>query len=180
MTTEDRINATRRDATTVLAGETVQLLTFILDNQEYALNIEDVVQVVRMVAVTRAPKAPSFVEGMINLRGKVIPVINIRQRCGLLDKPYDLNTQLLIARADGRVMALMVDVVSEVLTMPVDNVEPPTAIGTTMQHLRAVGKLGDRLILILDPRSLLSDEDARLLYAAERLTPDRAAAAQWN
>ena len=86
----------------------VQLLTFKLDDQEYALNIADVVQVVRMVAVTRALKAPTFVEGMINLRGRVIPVVSLRQRCGLPDRPYDLNTQLLIARAGGRLMALMV------------------------------------------------------------------------
>lgn len=141
----------------------VQLLTFKLDDQEYALNIADVVQVVRMVAVTRALKAPTFIEGMINLRGRVIPVVSLRQRCGLTDRPYDLNTQLLIARAGGRLMALMVDVVSEVLTIPDDCIEPPNQIGAEMQHLSAVGKLGDRLILILDPHSLLSDEVAAAL-----------------
>ena len=71
-----------------------------------------------MVAVTRAPKAPSYVEGMVNLRGRVIPVIDLRKRCDLRLKPYDLNTQLLIARTNQHAMALMVDVVSEVLTMP--------------------------------------------------------------
>ena len=141
----------------------LQLLTFQLDGQEYALEIGHVVQVVRMVAVTRAPKAPDFVEGMINLRGKVIPVINIRRRCGLVDKAYDLNTQLLIARAGGRQMALMVDVVSEVLSMPADALEPPEDIGAAMKHVRSVGKLGDRLILIIEPGSLLSDDEARLL-----------------
>jgi len=141
----------------------VQLLTFKLDDQVYALNIADVVQVVRMVAVTRALKAPIFVEGMINLRGRVIPVVSLRQRCGLPDRPYDLNTQLLIARAGGRLMALMVDVVSEVLMIPDDCIETPNQIGADMQHLSAVGKLGDQLILILDPRSLLSDEAAAAL-----------------
>jgi purine-binding chemotaxis protein CheW len=118
---------------------------------------------VRMVAVTQAPKAPPFVEGMINLRGKVIPVINLRRRCGLIDKPYDLNTQLLISRADKHLMALMVDVVSEVLTIPSASVESPDQIGSDMEHLLAVGKLGDRLILIIDPRSVLTDDEAKQL-----------------
>ena len=138
----------------------IQLLTFKLDDQEYALDIANVVQVVRMVAITRAPKAPDFVEGMVNLRGKVIPVVDIRKRCGLATKPYDLNTQLLIARADGRMMALIVDVVSEVLTMPTENIEPPSQIGPEMENLAAVGKLGDRLLLIIDPGTILAEADA--------------------
>jgi purine-binding chemotaxis protein CheW len=154
--------AARRDTLPAAGGE-LQLLTFKLDDQEYALNIANVVQVVRMVAVTRAPKAPVYVEGMINLRGRVIPVVNIRQRCGLLDRPYDLNTQLLIARAGSRLMALMVDVVSEVLTIPANCIEPPDQIGADMEHMLAVGKLGDRLILILEPRTLLSDDFAATL-----------------
>ncbi len=155
--------ANAKRTASITANGDLQLLTFRLDDQEYALFIANVVQVVRMVAVTRAPKAPTFVEGMINLRGKVIPVINIRQRCGLPHRDYDLNTQLLIANADGRTMALMVDVVSEVLTISADHVEPPDEIGAEMKHLLAVGKLGDRLILIVDPRTLLSDADAALL-----------------
>jgi purine-binding chemotaxis protein CheW len=138
-------------------SETVQLLTFKLDDQEYALNIDNVVQVVRMVAVTKAPKAPDFVEGMLNLRGRVIPVVDLRKRCGLPVKPYDLNTQLLIARTDSRTMALMVDGVSEVLSMPAANVEPPENIGVGMEHLAAVGKLGDRLVLIVDPKTILGE-----------------------
>ena len=162
MPTEDRTKARlKREATTLAASGDVQLLTFKLDEQEYALSIAHVVQVVRMVAVTHAPKAPEFVEGMINLRGKVIPVINIRRRCGLPDKPFDLNTQLLIARTTGRMLALMVDTVSEVLTVPAANVVPPDQIGPELAHLSAVGKLDDRLILVLDPRTLLTDEEAK-------------------
>jgi purine-binding chemotaxis protein CheW len=140
------------------SNDDVQLLTFKLDEQEYALDIANVVQVVRMVAVTRAPKAPDFVEGMINLRGRVIPVIDIRKRCGLPVKRYDLNTQLLIAQAEGRAMALMVDAVSEVLTMPASSIEPPAHIGPQMENLKAVGKLGDRLLLILDPSTILAGD----------------------
>ena len=146
-----------------------QLLTFKLDDQEYALDIANVVQVVRMVAVTRTPKAPAYIEGMVNLRGRVIPVIDLRKRCNLRLKPYDLNTQLLIARTQQHAMALMVDVVSEVLTMPANSLEPPEQVGTVMQYVRAVGKLGDRLILILDPETLLDDDDADLNRNTDKL-----------
>ncbi|HLF25126.1 MAG TPA: chemotaxis protein CheW [Anaerolineae bacterium] len=146
-----------------------QLLTFKLDEQDYALDIANVVQVVRMVAVTRPPNTPEYVEGMINLRGKVIPVIDTRKRCGLAAQPHDLNTQLLIARANDRTLALIVDVVSEVLTLPADSLESPEAIGVALQHLAAVGKLDDRLLLILDPNTLLADnEDIDSLQVAAR------------
>ena len=135
----------------------VQLLTFKLDDQEYALNIANVVQVVRMVALTRPPKAPDYMEGLFNLRGKIIPVVNVRARYGLPTKPHDLDTQLLIAKANGRTLAITVDAVSEVLTLSVDNIEPPEAIGPEMEYLSAVGKVGDRLILILDPTMLMAD-----------------------
>jgi purine-binding chemotaxis protein CheW len=157
---------TRNKMTGQKKDETVQLLTFKLDDQEYALNIANVVQVIRMVALTHPPKAPDYVEGMFNLRGKVIPVINVRTRYGLPSKPSDLDTQLLIAKSNGRVMAITVDVVSEVLTLSTTNIEPPEQIGPEMQYLSAVGKVGDRLILILDANTLLANA-AELTRALE-------------
>ncbi|MBI5302724.1 MAG: chemotaxis protein CheW [Chloroflexi bacterium] len=143
----------------------VQLLTFKLDDQEYALDIANVVQVVRMVAITRAPHVANAVVGIINLRGKVIPVVDVRKRCGLPVKEHDLNTQLLIAQAGGRMVALTVDVVSEVLTMPTSNIESTRAVGAEMEFLSAIGKLGDRLILILDPKQVLLETAAAQMSA---------------
>jgi purine-binding chemotaxis protein CheW len=161
MTTETRSYA----SVAPKKNETVQLLTFKLDDQEYALHITNVVQVIRMVALTRPPQARDSVEGIFNLRGKVVPVINIRKHCGLATKPCDLDTQLLIAQANGRTMAIAVDVVSEVLTLPTDSIEPPEQIGLEIKSLAAVGKIDDRLILILDPNTLLTNGAA----SAERM-----------
>jgi len=148
---------------TVEAGD-IQLVTFKLDDQEYAVNIQHIVQVVRMVAITPALKAPVVVRGMINLRGKVIPVIDIRKAFALPPRAYDLNTQLLIIRTEGRMMALIVDVVSEVLTMPVDNLESPGEIAPHMtEYLWAVGRLDGRLILIVDPATILPSEQRQHL-----------------
>jgi len=140
----------------------IQLLTFRLNEQEYALNLANVVQVVRMVAVTHAPKTADELEGVINLRGKIIPVVDLRKRCGLPAKPHDLDTQLLIAQGNGRMVALAVDVVSEVLALPPANIEPTGAIGAELEFLSAVGKLGDRMILILDPVQVLKETNGAL------------------
>ncbi len=133
----------------------VQLVAFRLDDQDYALNIENVVQVVRLVAMTRAPQAPDAVAGMVDVRGRVIPVIDLRKRCGLTPKAYDLDTQLLIAQAQGRMMALTVDVVSEVLTLPSGSVESPSEAEPETNLVLAVGKREGRLLLILNPDVLL-------------------------
>jgi len=136
----------------------MQLLTFKLDDQEYALQTANVVQVTRMVAMVRPPKTSAVIEGMFNLRGKVIPVINIRKLLGLPDQPHDVNTQLLIARAEGHMLALAVDAVSEVLTLPAINLESPDQIGMQNKYLSAVGKIGSRLILLLNPNTFLAEE----------------------
>lgn len=156
----------------------VQLLTFCLDDQEYALHIANVVQVVRMVAITRAPRSPSVVEGMINVRGKVIPVVNLRQRFGLPARPYGLNNHLLIAKTDGRVMALIVDLVNKVRSVPASSLDFSSDIGAQMtEYLSAVGKLGDGLLLILDLDKILTFEEGQrvgnvLAELGSMLTPE--------
>ena len=137
-------------AATVTSSER-QLLNFSIDQQEYALDITNVVQVVRMVAITRSPRTPEVVEGIINLRGKVIPVISLRKLFGLSTSTYSLNDHLLIAQTGNRMVALIVDLVKEVLMVPSDSLEPPSEIAPEMmQYLAAVAKLGDRLLLLLD------------------------------
>ena len=145
-------------------GKEVQLVTFKLDDQEYGLSIENVVEVVRMVAITRIPRAPDVMEGIINLRGRVVPVINLRKRFGARARPKDLDTRLLVARIGGRVIALIVDTVSEVLKLDAESLDASDAVATGVtQYLSAIGKLGDRLLLIVDLDAILSfDEESRL------------------
>lgn len=135
----------------------LQLLTFKLEDQEYAFKASSVVQVTRMVAIVRPPQSSDLIEGIFNLRGKVIPVVNLRHLFGLPAKPHDVNTQLVIAQSDTHTMALAVDTVSEVLTLSSAHLEVPEQIGFHNNFLSAIGKLGSRLILILDPNTLLSD-----------------------
>ena len=146
-----------REASCQVANE-IQLLVFKLDGQEYALEIANVVQTVRMAAIQPIPSAPPHVAGVLNWRGQVIPVLNLRQRLGLAPRPVDLDTQLLIARVKDRTVALIVDAVSQVLSLPTACLAPPEKIGARLDALSAVGKLGERLLLILDQNILLVDD----------------------
>lgn len=129
---------------------TVQLLTFKMGDREFALNLENVAQIVRVVSRTQSP-APDFVEGMFNLRGRSIPVVDIRKEWGLPAKSYEPGTLLLIARAQSRVMALIVDAVSDVLNLPLAHIEPRP---TGAPCVSAVGRIADRTVFILDPNTL--------------------------
>lgn len=128
----------------------VQLLTFKMGDQEFALNLECVAQIVRVVSRTSS-QVPDFVEGMFNLRGRSIPVVDIRKEWGLPAQAYEPSTLLLIARAHSRVMALIVDAVSDVLNLPLAHIEP-RPVGTS--YVSAVGRLDDRTVFILDPNTL--------------------------
>ena len=135
-------------------GGTVQLLTFRVGDREYALNLSNVVQIVRMVAMARVPQAPDSVEGMFNLRGRNIPVVDVRKECGLPTKPCELNTPLVIARTNSHVMALTVDAISDVLTVPINNIELCEPSTPASAHVLAIGKLAGRALFILDPGTL--------------------------
>jgi len=149
-------SGTKKDFQAVLNknGGAVQLLTFKVDDREYALNLANVIQIVRMVAVNRASQMPDSVEGMFNLRGRNIPVVDVRKECGLPAKPFGLNTPLVIARSNDHILALTVDAVSDVLTVPISNIELRESTAPEMAHVLAIGKWADRALLILDPGTL--------------------------
>jgi purine-binding chemotaxis protein CheW len=135
----------------------VQLLTFRIQGQEYAIKVANVVQVVRMVGVTRAPKAPDYVEGLMNLHGQVIPVVNLARLFGLEEHAVDLETQLLIASAKNHTAAFIVDIVSEVLVLSREQIEQPDDIVQALEYLYGVGMVDDRLVLIIDLDALFDD-----------------------
>lgn len=144
--------------------ESKQVLTLQVGSQEFALDIINIVRVVRMVAITPAPNTPPVIEGVVNVHGRVIPVLNLRRRFGLTAVPPTIHNHLLIVKTADRMMGLIVDRVSKVLTLSPDELAEATGMGLGLDHyLLAVGKLNDRLLLILDPDSLLSVDEARTL-----------------
>lgn len=138
--------------------EVLQLVTFKLGDEEYGIDILKVQEINRMTEITSMPKAPFFVEGVINLRGKVIPVVNLRKRFGLGLKEIDSQSRIIVVDI-GSTVGLIVDSVSEVLRISSDTIEPPPPItgGVGSEYIMGIGKLEDRLIILLDIDKLLSE-----------------------
>ena len=145
--------------------EIVQLVSFTLGEEEYGIDILKVQEINRMMEITHVPKCAYFVEGVVNLRGKVIPVLDLRKRFGL-EPNNTKETRIIVVDIDGRTVGLIVDSVSEVLRLPKETIDPtPPMISTSIdaQAIKGVGKLEDRLIIIIDIEKFLSDEEKTML-----------------
>jgi len=141
--------------------ELMQLVTFSIGEEEFGVDILKVQEIIRTMEITKVPKAPNFVEGVINLRGKVIPIIDLRRRFGLSSKEHDKHTRIIVIEINNMIVGFVVDSVSEVLRIPASTVEPPPAVvaGMESEYISGVGKLQDRLLILLDLDRLLSNED---------------------
>ncbi|MDR3542964.1 MAG: chemotaxis protein CheW [Desulfosporosinus sp.] len=137
-----------------------QLVTFSLGSEEYGVDIIRVQEIIRIPAITRVPKAPTYVEGVINLRGNVIPIISLRTRFGMpLVEETDLS-RIIILQVQSKVFGIRVDAVTEVLRIDSDCIEPslPIMLGMDYQCIRGVGKIGVRLIILLDHDQIMCGE----------------------
>ena len=158
-----------------LSGETVQVVSFALGNEEYGVDIAQVQEINRMVAITHVPRAPHFMEGVINLRGQLIPIIDLRTRFGMPRAEHTKHTRIVVTDIGAKRVGMVVDSVSEVLRIPVEQVEdaPEMIAQVETEYIRGVGKLGDRLIILLDLQKIISGQEKRQLEAVK---PDAASA----
>ncbi len=145
--------------------ELLQLVTFSIGEEEFGVDILKVQEIIRTMEITKVPRAPEFVEGVINLRGKVIPIIDLRRRFGLTSKEHDKHTRIIVIEINNMIVGFVVDSVSEVLRIPASTVEPPPPVvaGMESDYISGVGKLQDRLLILLDLDRLLSNEDLNVL-----------------
>ncbi|WP_027187204.1 chemotaxis protein CheW [Desulfovibrio cuneatus] len=141
--------------------ELLQLVTFSIGEEEFGVDILKVQEIIRTMEITKVPRAQNFVEGVINLRGKVIPIIDMRRRFGLDSKAHDQHTRIIVIEINNMIVGFVVDSVSEVLRIPASTVEPPPPVvaGLESEYISGVGKLHDRLLILLDLDKLLSGED---------------------
>lgn len=148
-------------------AELLQLVTFSIGDEECGVNILKVQEIIRTMEITKVPRAPDFVEGVINLRGKVIPIIDLRRRFGLSSRIHDKNTRIIVIEINNVIVGFVVDAVSEVLRIPATTVEPPPPVvaGVDSDYISGVGKLQDRLLIMLDLDRLLSSDDLDMLSA---------------
>ncbi|MEW6771585.1 MAG: chemotaxis protein CheW [Bacillota bacterium] len=146
-------------------GEDTQegkFLTFILGEEEYGIEIRHVTEIIGIQSITEVPDMPAHVKGVINLRGKVIPVMDVRLRFGMPERPYDDRTCIVVINIDGQAVGLVVDRVSEVLDIPKDDIEPPPAVkkGEGSRFIQGMGKVGEEVKILLDAHKLLYDDEA--------------------
>jgi purine-binding chemotaxis protein CheW len=144
------MTATALSETEAGSTEATQLVVFRIDKSEYALPVGNVGEILRMVAIAPVPEAPEWLLGVINLRGKVIPVIDLRTRLGLPRVEVGLNTPIIVAETEGQMVGLVADSVTELLTVPLGSVEPPDARVGSANAVAAVARAGERLLLIFD------------------------------
>jgi purine-binding chemotaxis protein CheW len=143
------------------SSELLQLVSFVLGNEEFGVDILCVQEINRMLQITKVPNAPGYVDGVINLRGRVIPVIDLRQKLGLPRKEHDNNTRIIVVEVNNKTIGFIVDGVREVLRIPVSITEAPPEIvsGINSEYIKSVGKLEDRLLILIDLEKILSKSD---------------------
>lgn len=135
----------------------VQIVVFGIGNELYGVGIDAVHEIIKVPEITAVPDAPAFLEGMINLRGRILPVIDLRRRLRLPEAARTKHTRVLVTESGGRSVGLLVDSVSEVLKVPPEALEPPPEMITSVgvEYITSVAKLEHRLVILLDlPRVL--------------------------
>lgn len=142
-----------------------QLVVFDLANEHYGVDISLVESIIKMQPITAVPHAPRFVEGLTNLRGAVLPVIDLRKRFDLFAKDVTRETRIVVVELDGMTVGMIVDAVTEVLRVAEETIEPPPPTIATVDSIYITGivKVGERLVTLLDLGKVLNVEEQMLL-----------------
>jgi purine-binding chemotaxis protein CheW len=142
------------------AEATEHLATFLLDREEYGVDVRQVQEIRRVGEITAVPRAPEFVRGVINLRGRILPVLDLKRKLGLGEVKVERATRIVVVRVQDRMLGLLVDGAHQVLKVPVSRVEPPPeeVVERGGDYIRGVAKLEDRLIILIDLERALGQE----------------------
>lgn len=151
------------------AVEEKQLVVFNLGNESYAVDISIVKEIIQLQTITRVPGAPHSVQGVINLRGSVIPVVDLRKRFNLSEVEKSKDTRIVVITCKGQEVGVIVDSVAQVLRIPVDAIEPAENVFSEKHvgHLLGIIKLKDRLVILLDMDQILNHQEISTLMGAE-------------
>ncbi len=135
-----------------------QLISFVVGSEEYGMEIDRVREAIRTPKITRLPNAPSFVKGIINLRGDVIPHVDLRDKFGLAPAQFSDSTRVIVVDVGGKLVGMIVDAESQVIRLPAGQIEPPPPLagGLPGELIEGVGKIAGRLIVLLNVEKVLS------------------------
>ena len=145
-----------------------QLVIFELGSENYGVDIAAVEGIIKMQEITRLPHAPSFVEGITNLRGAVVPVVDLRKRFGLTAQEATRDTRIVVANIGSTKVGLVVDAVTQVIRVAEDKIEPPPQMSVTINSafIKNIAKLDQQLVILLDLTRVLSSEEKDQLTSA--------------
>lgn len=145
----------------IAEGSIIQLVSFVLEDVEYGVDILVVHEILRFPEITRLPNTPDFIKGVINLRGNVIPVVDVRKRFGFSPAKVTDLTRIIVIETNEKLTGLMVDNVHQVVRISQQNVDPPSELisGVSEQYIWGIGRLKDRLIVILNLANILFVEE---------------------
>ena len=162
---EQGIIEAKEQLKTDVTDELLQLVSFKVGEAEFGVDILRVQEINKMMELTIVPNTPNFVVGVVNLRGRIIPILNLRTRLGLPVKEYDLETRIIVVEMEDRTIGFIVDEVKEVLRIPKNITEPPPDIvsGVDSDYITAIGKMEDRLLILLDLAKILTSEEMNSL-----------------
>ena len=140
-----------------VADDTLQIVTFMVGNEQCGIHIMKVQEIIRVIGAVRVPKAPAYVGGVINLRGKIVPVIDLRNRMGKSVTEYTDSSRIIVVDSGSRLAGLVVDAVIDVINLNHNEIEPCPAIdeNTKSKYIKGIGKKDERLITILNLEDLL-------------------------
>jgi purine-binding chemotaxis protein CheW len=166
------------NTSTDASEEAAQYLTVNLGNEEYAVDILAVREIRGWTPVTRIPQAPPYVLGVLNLRGAIVPVLDLRLRFSLDREEYTATTVTVIVMVNGRQFGVVVDAVSDVVEVAPGSIRPVPDMGTSVdtEYLKGLTSVGERMVLLLDVDRLLQPHDAQMLDAALASTDVKAVA----
>lgn len=142
-----------------------QLVIFRLGREEYGIQVTDVQSIITYQEAVKVPNTPAFVEGIINLRGDIVPIIDLKKRFNLPEKEVDSHTRIVVIKVDEKQVGFIVDEASQVLRVASESIEPAPelVVGIDKQYIVGVGKLENRLIIILDLNKVFTNKESQEL-----------------
>lgn len=158
MTIESRMQSSSDPSQGI--DDVLQFVTFVVADEIYGVSVHVVQSINEMVQITRLPNSDSFIEGVINLRGNVVPVINIRKKYNLPHKEYDLFTVIIIVEIRDRLVGLIVDSVSDVISLPASSIQKDIRFASAVDTgaIQGIGNLNDQLIILLNIENFVDNE----------------------
>ncbi len=149
--------------------EKQQFVTFYLNEEAYAIEALSVQEIIELTNITKVPHLPGFLKGVINLRGTIVPVVDLKMKFGMHSEGYKKHTCVIVTEFTGGVMGLIVDAVSDVLAMSEETISEPPSFGARIktEFIKGMGRFGDDLVIILDVDRVLTDEEVSVLSEAK-------------